>query len=153
MSSRVFAGVGLLCRVEVMSLAPHQKAAVDLASFRTKIAALRGKGEQWQPHPELEGVLRSLTAAEKALQGAMNGLARLPLAYAPHASKVQTTDILEGATVSIRIAKRREYETLCPADQMHALKVVAVGTGVATLELPSGIRIAVRRGDISTSTP
>ena len=133
-----------------MSLAPHQKATVDVASLRSKLAALHSKAVTWQPHPALEKALRSIETATAALNSAATELAALPDSYSPHASKIATTDILVGGVVSIREAKRKKYVSLLPVDAMGALKVAVVGQPFVTLELPNGTRIAVSRGDITT---
>lgn len=133
-----------------MSLAPHQKATVDVASIRSKVVALHEKVSGWQEHEDLAKAQAHLAAAERALSNAAAALSRLPQTYATHASKVATTDIVAGGVVAIREAKRKAYAQTIPAAAMDKLRVVAVGQFV-TVELPDGVRIAIARGDLATA--
>ena len=133
-----------------MSLAPHQKATVDVASIRSKVVALHEKLSGWQEHEDLAKALYHLGVAERALSNAGAALARLPQTYATHASKVSTTDILAGGTVAIRETKRKAYAQTIPAEAMDKLRVIATGQFV-TVELPDGTRIALARGDLATA--
>lgn len=133
-----------------MALAPHQKVTIDLASLRSKLVALRAKALSWLSDPHLDRALLELEAAEKSMAIAHTELAKLPPEYSPHASKIVITDIKVNGFVCIREAKQKDYESLLDGKVDAKLKVIAVGQPFVTVELATGVRVAVKRGDLVT---